>query len=168
MSGRMRMLHSLLSKMDRPCLRFHSSWYDITHRPPLWSGGQSSWLQILRSGLDSRCYQIFWVVGLEWGSLSLVCTVEELLERKSRGSGIENRDYGRRGSAALTTLHPSTSATSGGRSVGIVRSRIQATEFMTTHIEVTSTQAKHRRNLHLFHEENISLKMTKNTNSLRM
>jgi hypothetical protein len=75
-------------------------------------------------------------VGLEWGSPSLVSTIEELLERKVSGSGPENRDYGRRGSAALTTRHPSirkslalTSPTSGGRSVSIVRSRTQATEF---------------------------------------
>jgi hypothetical protein len=27
--------------------------------PPLWSSGQSSWLQIQRSEFDSRCYQIF-------------------------------------------------------------------------------------------------------------
>jgi hypothetical protein len=32
-----------------------------------------------------------------------VSTTDELLERKSRGSALENRDYGRRGSAALTT-----------------------------------------------------------------
>jgi hypothetical protein len=52
-------------------------------RPPLWSGGQSSWLQIQRSGFDSRHYQIFWkVVGLERGPLSLVSTTEELLDRK--------------------------------------------------------------------------------------
>jgi hypothetical protein len=31
-------------------------------KPPLWSSGQSSWLQIQRSGLDSRRYQIFWEV----------------------------------------------------------------------------------------------------------
>jgi hypothetical protein len=31
-------------------------------------------------------------VGLERGPLSLVSTTGELLERKSRGSGIENRD----------------------------------------------------------------------------
>jgi hypothetical protein len=31
---------------------------------------------------------------------------EELLDRKSSGSGLENRDYGRRGSAALTRRHP--------------------------------------------------------------
>jgi hypothetical protein len=40
-------------------------------------------------------YQIFWVVvGLERGSLSLVSTTEELLGRKSNGSGLENREYG--------------------------------------------------------------------------
>jgi hypothetical protein len=33
--------------------------------------------------------EIFWeVVGLEQGPLSLVSTIEELLERKSRGSGL--------------------------------------------------------------------------------
>jgi hypothetical protein len=59
---------------------------------------QSCWLQIKGSGLDSLWYQIFWeVVGLERGPLSLVSTTEELLGRKSGGSGIENRDYGRSG-----------------------------------------------------------------------
>jgi hypothetical protein len=44
-------------------------------------------------GLDSR-YYIFWeVVGLERGPLSLVSTTEELLGGKSRGSGLENREY---------------------------------------------------------------------------
>jgi hypothetical protein len=63
-------------------------------------------------------------------------TIEELLERKSSGSGLENRDHGHRGSAALTTRHSSirkklllTSPTSGGRSVGIVRSQTKVTEF---------------------------------------
>jgi hypothetical protein len=71
-------------------------------RPPLWSSGQSSWLRIQRSWFDSRPYQIFWeVVGLERGPLSLVSTIEELSGRKSSGSGLVNRDYGRRGSAAL-------------------------------------------------------------------
>jgi hypothetical protein len=61
--------------------------------PPLWSSGQSSWLQIRRPGFDFRHYQIFWerekkkerkktVVGLERGPLSLVSTTEELLDRK--------------------------------------------------------------------------------------
>jgi hypothetical protein len=35
-------------------------------------------------------------VDLEQGALSLVSTIEELLERKSSGSGIEIREYGRR------------------------------------------------------------------------
>jgi hypothetical protein len=44
-------------------------------------------------GFDSRPYHIFWEVGgLERGPLSLVRTIEELLEWKSRGSGLENRD----------------------------------------------------------------------------
>jgi hypothetical protein len=76
-------------------------------------------------------------VGLERGPLCLVSTTEELLERKSSGTILEIRDYGRRGSAALTTLHPSirkklplTSPKNGGRSVGIVRLRTRATEFL--------------------------------------
>jgi hypothetical protein len=47
---------------------------------------------MLPSGFDSRRDQIFWgVVGLERGPLSLVSTTEEQLERKSSGSGLENR-----------------------------------------------------------------------------
>jgi hypothetical protein len=74
-------------------------------------------------------------VGLERGPLNFVSTVEELLGRKSNGSGLEIREYGL-GSVTLTTWHPLsakklalTSQTSGFRSVGIVRSRTQATEF---------------------------------------
>jgi hypothetical protein len=64
---------------------------------PLWSSGQSSWLQIQRSGFDSRSYQIFReVVGLKRGPLSLVSTTEVLLRRKYSGFGIESREYGRR------------------------------------------------------------------------
>jgi hypothetical protein len=44
-------------------------------------------------------------VGLERGPLSLVSTTEELLGRKRSGSGLETREYGRRGSAVLTTRH---------------------------------------------------------------
>jgi hypothetical protein len=105
-------------------------------RLPLCSSGQSSWLQIQRSGFDSRRYQIFWAVGLERGPLSLVSTTEALLERKSSCSGLEIREYGRRDPSSWPrgTLYPQklelTSPTSGGRSVGIVRSRTQATEFL--------------------------------------
>jgi hypothetical protein len=41
------------------------------------------------------------------GVHSLVSTIEKQFERKSSGSGLENRDYGRRGSTALTTRHSS-------------------------------------------------------------
>jgi hypothetical protein len=44
-------------------------------------------------GIDSRPYHIFWDVGgLEWGLLRLMRTIEELLEWKSSGWGLENRD----------------------------------------------------------------------------
>jgi hypothetical protein len=46
-------------------------------------------------------------VGLERGPHSLVSTTEELLGRKSSGSSLEIRHYGRRGSAAMTMRHPS-------------------------------------------------------------
>jgi hypothetical protein len=37
-------------------------------------------------------------VSLDRGPLSIVSTIEELLERKSSGSGVENREYGYRDS----------------------------------------------------------------------
>jgi hypothetical protein len=59
------------------------------------------------SGLDSRYYRIFCeVVGLERGSLSLVMITEGLLEWKSSGSGLENRNYWPWKFVALTTRHP--------------------------------------------------------------
>jgi hypothetical protein len=64
---------------------------------PLWSSGQSTWLQIQRSGFDSRFYQILReVVDLERGPLSLMCTIEGLLGRKSSGSSLETRQYDNR------------------------------------------------------------------------
>jgi hypothetical protein len=98
--------------------------------------GKSFWLQIQRSRFDSRRYQIFWdVVGLERGPLSLASTTEELLEWKSSGSGLGNREYDRRDPSRWPrgTLYQQklalTAPTSGGRSFGIVLSRTQATEF---------------------------------------
>jgi hypothetical protein len=71
--------------------------HNIHNSPPLYSSSLSSWLQIQRSGFHSRRYQIFWeVVGLERGPLSLVSTIEELLEQESSGSGLEIREYSRR------------------------------------------------------------------------
>jgi hypothetical protein len=79
-------------------------------------------------------------VGLERGALSLVSTTEELLGRKSSGSCIEIREYGRRDPSRRTrgTLYPQelalTSPTSGGLSLGIVRPRTQATEFSLVNV----------------------------------
>jgi hypothetical protein len=98
--------------------------------------GQSSWLQIQRSGFDSRRYQIFWeVVDLKRGPLSLVSTTEELFGRKIMGSCLEDREYGRRDSSRWPsgTLYKQklalTLLKSRSRSIGMVRSRTQATEF---------------------------------------
>jgi hypothetical protein len=40
---------------------------------------------------------------MERGPLNLVSTIAELLGKKSSGFGLENRDYGRMGSVALTS-----------------------------------------------------------------
>jgi hypothetical protein len=111
--------------------------------PPLWSIGQSSWLQIQRSGFDSRRYQIFWeVVGLERGSLSLMSTTEELLGINCSDSGLENRECRRRDPSRWprNNLYPQMfaliSPTSGGRSVGRVRSRTKATELLVLYIYI--------------------------------
>jgi hypothetical protein len=64
-----------------------------------------------------------------------VSTIEELLGRKSSGSSLENQEYDRRDllCSSRNTLYPKklelTSPTSGGRLVGIVLSRTQATVF---------------------------------------
>jgi hypothetical protein len=77
-------------------LFFFPAIYNIT-RPPLWSSGQSCWLQMQRSGFDSRRRQIFWeVVGLDRGPLSIVSTLEELLGRNSSGFVLESRENVRR------------------------------------------------------------------------
>jgi hypothetical protein len=98
--------------------------------------GHSSWLQIHCSDFDSRRYQIFWeIVVLKRGQISLMSIIEEVFESKSSGSGLEGREYGRREPTRWQrgTLYPQnlalTSPTGGGRSVGIVRQRTQATEF---------------------------------------
>jgi hypothetical protein len=91
--------HSCICKKDMPSMQISSSTastylYLITLIISLWSNGQSSWLQTQRSWVRFQHYQIFWeVVGLERGPLSLVGTTEELLERKSSGSGLETWEY---------------------------------------------------------------------------
>jgi hypothetical protein len=59
-------------------------------------------------------------IELRRGPLSLVSTIEEQLEIKSSGSGLESRSN----HLALTSL------SSGCRSAGIVRSRTYSTEFI--------------------------------------
>jgi hypothetical protein len=74
-------------------------------------------------------------VGLERGPLSLVSTTDEILERKSSGSSLDNREYGCRNPSRWPRgiLYPKKlariSPTSGGHSVGIVRSRTKDMEF---------------------------------------
>jgi hypothetical protein len=63
------------------------------YRPLLSPPGQ-------KSGFDFRRYQIFCeVVGLEY---SLVSTTDELFGREISGSGLENREYGRRYPSCLS------------------------------------------------------------------
>jgi hypothetical protein len=74
-------------------------------------------------------------VSLERGLLSLGITIEGLLGRNSSGSGQEtkNTTIGTRFADHAALSNPQklalTSPTSGDYSVGIVRSRTQATEF---------------------------------------
>jgi hypothetical protein len=89
----------------------------------VWSNGQSSWLQIQRSGFDYLRYQIFQeVIGLELGPFSVVSTIEELLGKNSSGSGLEgvSTATGIRYADHATPLYQKklalASQTSGGRS----------------------------------------------------
>jgi hypothetical protein len=75
-------------------------------------------------------------VGLERGALSLVSTTEELLDRKvavpvykteNTAVGIRHADHA---TLFIRKKLAITSPTSGGRSVGIVRSRTQTMEFI--------------------------------------
>jgi hypothetical protein len=76
------------------------------------------------------------IVDLERGPLCLVTTIEEILERNSSGSGLENRYYGRKDPSRCPrdTLYPQklalTSPTSDGRSIGIVHSRAKAKQLL--------------------------------------
>jgi hypothetical protein len=75
-------------------------------------------------------------VGLERGPLSLVSTIEELLERKVAAPDykIQTTVIGIRQAVHVVPLYPQklalTSPISGGHSVGIVHSRTQAMEFL--------------------------------------
>jgi hypothetical protein len=75
------------------------------------------------------------VVGLEWGPLSLVGTTEEILDRKVAAAVYksENTAVGIRHAdhvvLSISKKVAITSPRSGGRSVGIVRSRTQTKVF---------------------------------------
>jgi hypothetical protein len=55
--------------------------FNIFIGPPLWSSGQSSWLQIQWFQVRFPALPYF-IVGLERGPLSLVRIIQELSERK--------------------------------------------------------------------------------------
>jgi hypothetical protein len=93
----------------------------------LWSSGQFLATDPEVPGSISGTTRFFWeLVGLERGPLSLVSTIEELLDRNSSGSGLENLEdscgdllrwphdtlYSQKFSLSLPT--------NGGRSVGVV------------------------------------------------
>jgi hypothetical protein len=67
------------------------------------------------------------------------------MKEKSSCSGLENREYDRRDPSRgpRSTLCPQklapTSPTSGGRSVGLLRSRTQATQFSFSDIQLTDS-----------------------------
>jgi hypothetical protein len=93
-------------------------------------------LKILYCTFLILIYTVYFARVLQW-IISFECSSEVLCARALVKSALANRDYGRRGSAALTMRHPTnqqklalTSPTSGGCSVGIVRSRTKATELV--------------------------------------
>jgi hypothetical protein len=67
-------------------------------------------------------------VDLERGPLSLMSTTEELLGRNSSGCGLESQEYADHVAPSIRKKLALTLLTSGGRLVGIVRLRTEATE----------------------------------------
>jgi hypothetical protein len=97
--------------------------FGVCIRPPLWSSGPSYRFRGPSSIPSAIRFFLRRFEGLEPGTFSLVSTIEELLGRKSSGSGLEDRDYGRRDSShwPLDTLYPQkvgTNFTEKRRSLG--------------------------------------------------
>jgi hypothetical protein len=94
------------------------------------------WLQIRRSGFDSRRYHIFrQVVGLELGPLSLVRITEEVLEWRNSGSGSRKSRltaaWIRFADQATPSIQVGTNFADMRRSLGRYSSlRTKATEFI--------------------------------------
>jgi hypothetical protein len=92
-----------------------------------------------------------------------VSTTEELLDKKSSGSCLENREYGRKDPSRWPrgTLYPQKLATilprSGGRSVDIVRSRTQTVEFNISTLCVWEFRACPRSWMYVHHRGSISV-----------
>ena len=123
--------------------------HSIIQWPPLWSSGQSFWLQIQRSRVRFPALPDFLSSSgsgtgstqpreVNWGATWI----------KSSGSGLENRDWtavGNRCADHVTPLYLQklvlTSSTGSGRSVGIVRSRIKATEFSLVYMALAPKPA---------------------------
>jgi hypothetical protein len=115
------------------CLLIYFILYQLQfQRLPLKSSGQSSWLQIQR--FVSWRYQIFReTVGLEWSPLSLVSTLSYL--GKKIAAPVKKTDIMAVAISHADHMAPSIhkswrSPTSGKCSVSMVRSWIQATEFV--------------------------------------
>jgi hypothetical protein len=110
---------------------------DMTECRPLWSSGQSFWLQIPRPRVRFPALPDFLrSSGSGTGSTLLRKDNWRATWMKSSDSGLENRDLttvGIRCADHATPLYPQkltlTSPTRDGRSVGIVRLRTKATEF---------------------------------------
>jgi hypothetical protein len=128
---------------------------------------QSSCLQIKRSRVRFAALLDFLrSSGSGTGSTEPFSTTEELFARESGGSGIENREYGRRDPLCwpCNTLYPQTlaliSPTSGGRSVAIVRSRTKATEFVFVLfvVRINMQQLSRIRYLNFSQESNMFMK----------
>jgi hypothetical protein len=130
--GKYYLLWSVL--MSILLISFLGGWMQL--QPHVWSSGQSTWLQIQRSRVLFPALPDFLKSSVSgtgstqpreynWGATWY----------KSSGSCLETREYGRRDPSRWSrgTLYPQnfaiTSLTSGGRSVGIVRSRTQAMEI---------------------------------------
>jgi hypothetical protein len=93
----------------------------------------------MQKKIDRLCGLVVRVPGYRTVMYCVSCEVRtEFIYVMLKKAGLENQDYGPRGSAALTLRHPFypqklalTSPTSSGRCVGIVRSRPKVTDLVS-------------------------------------